>query len=94
MANIIARAVEVDYRQLPPLHWTWWNDGTVEDPQWVPAMACSFGHVFRIERNHTVDQNGNVNPSMVCPYKCSYHSYIKLEMDIEDFVRMSRPPRL
>lgn len=30
--------------------------------------------------NHTISDNGEVNPSLVCPYEnCNFHEYVTLE---------------
>lgn len=35
------------------------------------------GEIATID-NHTVDADGKVNPSVVCPYECGFHDYIRL----------------
>lgn len=28
--------------------------------------------------DHTIDPDGTVTPSLVCPFKCAFHEYVKL----------------
>jgi len=43
------------------------------------AMTCpKCGHAFHLG-NHTISKDGVVSPSVVCPWKCGYHTMVKLD---------------
>jgi hypothetical protein len=53
-----------------PTPGTWWSSGG----KWV-SLAC---HECGLQAllNHTVSDNGDVNPSLVCPYEpCTMHVF-------------------
>jgi len=42
-------------------------------------MACSSGHVLTLRR-HSIDLDGNVSPSVVCPTSgCGFHEFVRLD---------------
>lgn len=57
-----------------PLHW-----GVAKlDGQLTARVSCSNGHVG-ILTDHTIDYDGKVNPSLVCPEDgCGFHEFVQL----------------
>lgn len=74
---LIARRTELDWKDLPPRAWTWWQ--WLDTNERVPVMRCTAGHMFLVRQNHTIAADGTVTPSMVCPYGCAYHECIRLD---------------
>lgn len=55
-----------------------WSGARVEDRRTATIM-CPEGHIGSIS-NHTIDDQGVVNPSVVCPWEgCDFHDFIQLE---------------
>ena len=76
--SLIARRTDLDWKNLPPLSWTWWI--WLDTKELVPVMRCTGGHMFLIRDNHTIAADGSVSPSMVCPNPpCPYHEFIQLD---------------
>jgi len=42
---------------------------------WIDCPGC--GKSFTLE-NHEIDKVGRIHPSVVCPFKCSYHEFARL----------------
>lgn len=56
-------------------------------PTWDPAkaehvtavVACPTCDALFTLQNHTIADDGTVRPSVVCPRRCGYHEFVRLE---------------
>jgi hypothetical protein len=77
-----ARCVTVMYFQKvtsdpPPMHWAPCHPLTIR--RFKASMTCPHGHGLTL-CGHTIAQNGDVSPSVVCPFPgCSFHEYVRLD---------------
>lgn len=63
----------------PPIPNTWRRPETWHKERGVKAITvCSAGHLGSV-LTHTIDDNGVVNPSVVCGVTgCDFHEFVKL----------------
>jgi len=55
----------------------YYNDKLRRSPSYRGILVkCGNGHICSIN-NHTIEDNGDVNPSLVCP-KCEWHHFVTL----------------
>lgn len=50
-------------------------DGSAKRTVRVGCPGC--GGLASLD-DHTIDEHGNVEPSLVCPYRCSFHESVTL----------------
>lgn len=56
-----------------------WSPFTLPNGKRTAAMTCpKCEHAFHLG-DHTIDAKGNVGPSVVCPWKCGYHVFLRLD---------------
>jgi hypothetical protein len=63
-----------------PGAWRPWKHPIFPGPTWqdTVALECPVcGRAFCLV-NHSVDSNGNVQPSVVCPFNCGFHVFMRL----------------
>jgi len=52
----------------------------IPNTYWAELCCPGCGKVALLGRNHTVDANGTVHPSVVCPFPpCTFHEFIALD---------------
>jgi hypothetical protein len=49
------------------------------DGKLVPSFTCPSCGVCGFLEEHSVDKDGNVAPSVVCPGVCGFHEFIRLD---------------
>lgn len=60
------------------------------NPYWAELVCPGCGHGAMVGRHHTVDANGVVSPSSVCPHApCAFHEFVVLD----DWARPATPRR-
>jgi hypothetical protein len=65
-----------DWANGPGIPGTWWKDG--RDRLWICCPKCK--RIGILTETHTVDEQGNVTPSVICSRKtCDFHETIKLK---------------
>lgn len=55
-----------------------WRAGRGLNEEIYPTIRDSNGDWFGLA-THSIDEDGTVSPSVVCPYGCGFHEFIKLE---------------
>lgn len=61
----------------PPLHWVPCHPATAA--RFKATVVCNRGHALTLKQ-HTVDAQGAVWPSVVCPMPgCEFHRYVQLD---------------
>lgn len=71
----------VDFQEIakgePETYMSTWKGGMADGIR-TASMSCpKCGGVFSLAA-HFIDNQGMVNPSVVCPYKCGYHEFVQL----------------
>jgi hypothetical protein len=71
----IARFAEVT-ADPPPMHWAPCHTSAIR--RFKASMTCPEGHGLTL-RGHTIAENGEVSPSVVCPVpRCHFHEFVRL----------------
>jgi hypothetical protein len=61
----------------PPMHWAPCHPLAFR--RFKASMTCPHGHGLTL-RGHSIAQNGEVSPSVVCPFPgCNFHEYVRLD---------------
>lgn len=62
--------------EAPPMHWKPCHPATVR--RFKAEFACPNGHGI-ILKGHSIDADGTVHPSVVCPVPaCDFHDFVRL----------------
>ena len=62
----------------PPRTWDYLDPGPRAFLNNLALATCANGHTCRIVANvHSINHDGTLKPSYVCPYKCSYHTMVR-----------------
>jgi hypothetical protein len=62
--------------EAPPMHWKPCHPATVK--RFKAEFACPNGHGI-ILKGHSIDADGTVHPSVVCPAPaCDFHDFVRL----------------
>lgn len=61
----------------PKMQWSHCHPSTAR--VFKASMTCPNGHTLTL-RNHSISQEGNVSPSVVCPGTgCGFHEWVRLD---------------
>ena len=61
----------------PKMHWSPCHPSVVK--RFKASMTCPNGHGLTLG-GHTIDPDGTVHPSVVCPVRdCSFHEFVRLD---------------
>lgn len=55
-----------------------WKGGIVEDGKRTAIVSCPGCSQVASLSAHTIADNGDVDPSLVCPFDCGFHEYVTL----------------
>lgn len=64
---------------LKPGHYAKSLDPRADRCGWAIVGCPECKRLLTIGRNHRVSADGAVSPSLVCPYKCSFHQFVRLD---------------
>lgn len=62
-----------------PLTWDYWQWGTGPFVK-TAVVTCGFGHTGTANpKIHRIAPDGMLSPSWVCPFKCPWHEFARLD---------------